>query len=136
MTIFEYVAGLILVGVLILSARYLVKRSRLPVKFKNFGEMLCLAGVVIWAQRQIGAADPRQKALAFLNLYFWSSWWLTPITRISVQDLEILAPFIDQFIEGKGPPWILSAEYEDTRPAVLGDFKVRMEAEGLWPRRA
>jgi|HubBroStandDraft_6_1064221.scaffolds.fasta_scaffold669196_2 hypothetical protein len=133
MTIF--VSGLILAGILVLSAYALAQRSRLPVKFKNFEEKECVAGVVWWARRQIGAADPRQKTIAPLDFYLRYAW-LIPITRISIQDLEILAPFIDQFIEGKGPPWILSAEYEDTRPAVLGDFKARMEAEGLWPRRA
>jgi hypothetical protein len=52
------------------------------------------------------------------------------------QDLAVLAPFIDQVIAGKGPPPILSAEYEDTRPATLGTFRARMQAEGLWPREA
>jgi hypothetical protein len=56
--------------------------------------------------------------------------------RISAQDLAVLASLIDQVIAGQGPPRVLSAEYEDARPAILGVFKARMQAEGLWPREA
>jgi hypothetical protein len=55
--------------------------------------------------------------------------------RIPVEELAMLAPFIDLAIDGKGPPLNLPAEYEDWRPETLAAFKKRMQAEGLWPQR-
>ncbi|WP_212226925.1 hypothetical protein [Bradyrhizobium lablabi] len=52
---------------------------------------------------------------------------------ISRGDLAVLAPYIDEWIEGKLPPQNLPAEYEDIRPKVLLAFKQRLRAEGRWP---
>lgn len=132
MTILNVVFGLFAVGVLILAAYARAKRRRLPVTFTSLDEMNAVAEVVITARRQISADDPRRTAIWLLWMYLPNSR-VVPLTRISAQDLEILAPFIDQFIAGKGPPSILPAEYEDWRPAVLSSFKARMQDEGLWP---
>ncbi len=55
------------------------------------------------------------------------------LTRLPRAELAVLAPFIDEIIEGRGPPLNLPPEYEDYRPRVLAAFKARMTAEGLWP---
>jgi hypothetical protein len=54
---------------------------------------------------------------------------------ISRDDLEFLAPFIDEWIAGQAPPQNLPAEYPDERPEELGAFKERMRKEGLWPEK-
>jgi hypothetical protein len=104
------------------------------VKFKTNDELEAVASVAIWARQQIGHDDPRWKAISLMYGYFTSYGIQMPVfTRISAQDLEILAPFIDRFIEGKGPPSILSVEYEVWQPAALKSFKARMKIEGWWP---
>jgi hypothetical protein len=52
---------------------------------------------------------------------------------ISRDDLAFLAPYIDEWIEGKAPTQNLPAEYYDWRPDALRSFKERMVAEKLWP---
>jgi hypothetical protein len=115
----------------------LVKRRRLPVKFGTREELEAFTRVVAWAREQIGRDDLRWKAISALYAYFVKSgvagMTFVPLARISAADLKILAPFIDQFIDGKGPSSTLSAEYEDWRPAVLNGFRERMKAERLWP---
>jgi hypothetical protein len=111
------------------------KRSRLPVGFKSYDEVNSVADVAIWAQAQVASGDPRFPTLLQLRLYLLDSGIRPPfIVRISAEDLEILAPFIDRFIAGEGPPWNLPAEYEDWRPAALTAFKERMKRERLWPQ--
>jgi hypothetical protein len=51
---------------------------------------------------------------------------------ISREDLEVLAPYIDEWID-RPPPQDLPSEYYDWRPDVLTPFKARMLKEGLWP---
>jgi hypothetical protein len=54
---------------------------------------------------------------------------------ISRDDLEFLAPYIDEWIAGQAPPQNLPAEYPDERPERLRALKERMQKEGLWPDR-
>jgi hypothetical protein len=54
---------------------------------------------------------------------------------ISRDDLEFLAPYIDEWIAGQAPPQNLPAEYPDERPERLRALKERMQREGLWPER-
>ena len=57
-----------------------------------------------------------------------------PLHRsISRDDLEFLAPYIDEWIAGRAPPQNLPAEYPDERPEQLRVLKERMQQEGLWP---
>jgi hypothetical protein len=51
---------------------------------------------------------------------------------ISCDDLKVLAPYIDEWID-KPPSQNLPSEYHDWRPDVLKEFKERMVQEGLWP---
>jgi hypothetical protein len=55
---------------------------------------------------------------------------------ISRDDLEFLAPYIDEWIAGQAPQQNLPAEYPDERPEELRAFKERMQKEGLWPSRS
>lgn len=58
-----------------------------------------------------------------------------PLIRSSIsrEDLEFLAPYIDDWINGHAPPQNLPAEYWDWRPDALKAFKDRMQTQGLWP---
>jgi hypothetical protein len=135
MTVIGYISALIGVSLVIFGIYALGNRLKEPVTFKSIDELNCVAGVAQWARQQIGRDDPRWQVINFLCSYL--SWFLvTAFTvRISAAELEVLVPFIDDFIAGKGPAWNLPAEYEDWRPAVLRDFKARMTAERLWPVR-
>lgn len=53
---------------------------------------------------------------------------------ISREDLEFLAPYIDEWIAGQAPPQNLPAEYPDERPEELRAFRERIQSEGLWPK--
>lgn len=110
------------------------KRGPLPIGFKSMRECAEVGFTAHWACRHVDRQDPRYKTL--LSLYFRLGqypmyfYFLRAMRR---QELEIVAPFIDKIIEGKGPPLNLPAEYEDERPAILAKFKARMQDEGLWP---
>jgi hypothetical protein len=54
---------------------------------------------------------------------------------ISRDDLEFLAPYIEEWIAGQAPPQNLPAEYPDERPDQLRALKERMRKDGLWPGR-
>jgi hypothetical protein len=137
MTILKHLVELFGIVLLVLCIFGLAKRRKLAVKFSTRDELEAFTSVVASARQQIGLDDLRWKAISILYAYFVRSaltgMTFVALARISAEDLEILAPFIDQFIEGKGPPPTLSAEYEDWQPAVLNGFKERMKAERLWP---
>ena len=137
MTFFKLLVELFALGLTILGVVAQVKRRKLPVKFGTRDELEAFTRVVAWARKQIGRDDQRWKAISILYAYFVQSSMLgmtfVALARISTEQLEIVAPFIDQFIDGKGPPPMLSAEYEDWQPAALRGFKERMKAERLWP---
>ena len=135
MTFFKLLVDLFGLGLTILGVVALLKRRKLPVKFGTQDELEAFTRVVAWARKQIGRDDQRRKAISVLYIHFVlsSPVGFVALARISTEQLEILAPFIDQFIDGKGPPPMLSAEYEDWQPAALRGFKERMKAERLWP---
>jgi hypothetical protein len=54
---------------------------------------------------------------------------------ISRDDLEFLAPYIDEWINGQAPTQNLPAEYPDERPERLRALKERMQKEGVWPEK-
>lgn len=57
-----------------------------------------------------------------------------PLHRsISRDDLEFLAPYIDDWIAGQAPPQNLPAEYPDERLDQLRALRQRMQIEGFWP---
>jgi hypothetical protein len=51
---------------------------------------------------------------------------------ISRDDLILLAPYIDDWLNGNAPPFELPAEY-DRRIEFLDDFKKRMVSSNVWP---
>jgi hypothetical protein len=51
---------------------------------------------------------------------------------ISRDDLMLLAPYIDDWLNGNAPPFDLPAEY-DRRIEFLDGFKKRMVSTDLWP---
>jgi hypothetical protein len=51
---------------------------------------------------------------------------------ISRDDLIVLAPYIDDWLNGNAPPFELPAEY-DRRIEFLDGFKRRMISSGVWP---
>lgn len=134
----KQVADFLTVGLVMMVAFHFTKRRlELPVKFQTRDELDAFTRVVAWAHRRIDRQDPRWKAIEILYTYFVRSTFFgmtfVALTRISTEDLGVLVPFVDQFIEGKGPPPLLSPEYEQWVPTTLMDFKARMKAEGLWP---
>jgi hypothetical protein len=137
-TLIPIVAGVIaVIAVAVLAGR---ARASQPVRFKTFEEVGSVTDVVVWASKQIPADDQRRSALRmlFIKISPPSSAGLTPpsLVGMSVEDLALAAPFIDECIAGRGPPLNMPAEYEDWRPAALAAFKARIQAEGLWPREA
>lgn len=137
-TLIPIVAGVIAaIALAVFAARV---RASQPVRFKTFDEVGSVDDVVVWASKQIPADDRRRSALDMLSIKISppSSSGLTPpsLVSMSVEDLALAAPFIDECIAGRGPPLNMPAEYEDWRPAALAAFKARMQAEGLWPREA
>jgi hypothetical protein len=133
MTTWQYIFLLLGIPILIFGAFKSARiRGPTPVKLTSCDELNAISDTVVWAQRQVGPDDPRRKGIAFLYVYMVGTTFPFAV-RLSTKDLEVLAPFIDKFIEGKGPPLNLPSEYEDWRPAVLSDFKARMKNERLWP---
>jgi hypothetical protein len=132
MTLWDGLGLLVGAGVVVAVIYGQIKLNKLPVRFAGSDEFDTVKGVLWWAEKQIGAHDPRRKRVSLMIVLLNRDFF--PIRmRISTQDLEVLAPFIDRYIAGEGPPWSLPAEYEDRRPQTLRDFKARMKAEGLWP---
>jgi hypothetical protein len=138
MTISDFCYGLFSFGIVGLGAYAFARRLRSPVKFKSFDEMEAVRAAALWARQQIGPADPRKDAINTLFLYFGGNDLLgVPYFHgLSKKEIELLAPFIEDYIAGRGPRQNLPAEYEDWRPAALRNFKARMKAEGLWPENA
>jgi hypothetical protein len=99
-----------------------------------------IVSVARYALRQLGEPDPLWYApkdgclRTVMEMRSINLRSILPVRRsISRTDLEFLAPYIEEWINGKAPPQNLPAEYEDWRPATLSEFKKRMIKEGLWP---
>jgi hypothetical protein len=106
---------------------------RWPVRFKHLVEQEAVSFVAHWAARQLNMA-PSDQRLRYSNSLSLLSVILNWRGSIPVEELALLAPFIDLVIDGEGPPQKLPAYYEDTRPETLRRFKQRMQSEGLWPQ--
>lgn len=112
---------------------WLVATRRSRVWFKTYDEVDVVAGVMLWAAAKVPGRHGqalRVQAQAMANP---PSYFLPIIQSIRRDDLAILAPYIDEWIEGKLPPQNLPAEYEDYRPRTLLAFKHRLQARGEWP---
>jgi hypothetical protein len=135
MTFWQGLLLLVYIALLAFAIYARMQRLKLPVRFASGDELNAVVGVARWAGQQYDLGDPRRQSITsvWMNLRPWLG---RMGVRLSKHEVAMLAPFIDQVIAGQGPPLNLPAEYEDTRPAALGAFKARMQAEGLWPREA
>jgi hypothetical protein len=86
--------------------------------------------LLLWAAPN---APGRRGRMLFATSLAIAPYAIPYLYSISRGDLTVLAPYIDEWIEGKLPPQNLPAEYEDIRPKVLLAFKQRLRAEGRWP---
>lgn len=110
------------------------KRGPMPIGFVSMRECSEVGFTARWAEGLVDRQDPRHRTLMFIRLRlgrYPNAFFLRAMSR---SELETVAPFIDEVIAGRGPPWNLPAEYEDERPAVLTEFKTRMQREGMWPK--
>jgi hypothetical protein len=116
--------------VVIAALVWLVLRRRAGVRFKSFDEAAVLQQLMFWAAPKVPG---RGRQLLWLNAMSLMPFGFVALKSISREDLAILAPYIDEWIEGRLPSQNLPAEYEDHRPRVLLAFKRRLQSEGLWP---
>jgi hypothetical protein len=120
-----------LLGVgLIAAAAWTIFRRRHHVRFKTFDEVAVVKELMVWAAQRL---PDREKRIFILKATMLAPTGLVPLQSISPEDLAVLAPFIDQWIDGKAPPQNLPAEYEDYRPRTLLAFKQRLQSKALWP---
>jgi hypothetical protein len=115
-----------------------------PVRLTS-DEFDTIVGVANYALKQLGRpklssfapADGLLRSVSeVLTNDFFNPLGFLPFRRlISREDLEFLAPYIDEWIAGQAPPQNLPAEYPDERPEQLRALKERMQREGFWPDR-
>jgi hypothetical protein len=123
--------SVIVVGAIVGAAYCLTHRR--PVRFRSLDEQVTFGAVARWAARELDIRpnDPRLRYA--LSLWIFSSD-LNWLGSVPVEELALVAPFIDPMIEGKGPPPNIPPDYKDGRPQMLTRFKERMIAQGLWPK--
>ena len=107
---------------------WLIRRRRAGIGFKTLDEVAVIQQLMVWAADKV--PEQRKQFLFGSTLMPNRIVALQSITR---EELAILAPHIDEWIDGKLPPQNLPAEYEDFRPRVLLGFKQRLQSEGRWP---
>ena len=117
----------------ICSALIVGSKHRWPVRFKHLVEQEAVSFVAHWAAIQLNMA-PGDRRLRYSKSLSLLSVILDWRGSIPVEELALLAPFIDLVIDGQGPPQNLPADYDDTRPETLRRFKQRMQSEDLWPQ--
>ncbi|MBR1125051.1 hypothetical protein JQ628_26260 [Bradyrhizobium lablabi] len=107
-----------------------LRRSQSRIWFKTFDEVAVVRELLLWAAPKVPG---RRGRMLFATPLAIAPYAIPHLYSISRGDLAVLAPYIDEWIEGKLPPQNLPAEYEDIRPKVLLAFKQRLRAEGRWP---
>jgi hypothetical protein len=133
MAIFGVIAVAIFMAAVAIGFTLDAKRGPLPIGFESGDECSLVAFTAQWAAQRVGRQDPRHLPLFSLGFRLSPYPIFYFLRAMSRSELEMLAPFIDEIIEGKEQPWNLPAEYVEWRPAVLAKFKTRMQREGLWP---
>jgi hypothetical protein len=123
---------------LIVVGQFSMMKNRMPVRFKNVDELLTVYEVARWAAKDLDIKYGDQRLFYSLLLRRSTGGFMMPsiiwwTASIPVQELALLAPFIDLIIEGRGPPQNLPPEYDD-RANILQRFKERMQIGGLWPQ--
>jgi hypothetical protein len=123
-TIFGSLATITAAAVIV----WLVRRRRSGIGFKTLDEVAVVQELMAWVVKN---EPTRRNQLLFANPLMFRG--IVALQSISREDLSVLAPYIDEWIEGRLPPQHLPAEYEDYRPRVLLGFKQRLQSEGRWP---
>ena len=131
MSIIEIFGSICLVGLIALWA-WIIANRRFFIWLKTCDEAHVVAGLLFWVAEKV--PEPNARRLRTVAQY-WDAYPYTPpfMKGISGTDLALLAPYIDEWIDGNLPPQNLPAEYEDYRPRTLLAFKQRLQAKGLWP---
>jgi hypothetical protein len=115
---------------LVACAWMILRRSRSRIRFKTFDEVAVVRELLLWAAPKVPG---RRGRMLFASSLAIAPFAIPAMHSMSRSDLAILAPYIDEWIEGRLPPQNPPADYEDTRPKVLLAFKQRLQSEGLWP---
>jgi hypothetical protein len=115
---------------LIAAAAWMAFRRRHHVRFKTFDEVAVIKELMVWAARRL---PDREGRIFTAKAMMLRPTELVALQSISREDLAILVPFIDEWIDGKAPAQDLPAEYEDYRPRTLLAFKHRLQSKKLWP---
>jgi hypothetical protein len=127
----EIVGSIVLVGLIALWA-WIIANRRSFIWFKTYDEVHVVSGLLLWVAAKVPEPDGRR--LRTIAQYTYAYPYAPPVMRcISRAYLTLLAPYIDEWIDGHLPPQDLPAEYEDYRPRTLLAFKQRLQAKGLWP---
>jgi hypothetical protein len=115
---------------LIAAAGWTAFRRRHHVRFKTFDEVAVFKELLFWAAQQL---PDRERQVLTAKATMLQPTGLVALQSISREDLAVLVPFIDEWIDGKAPPQDLPAEYEDYRPRTLLAFKRRLQSKKRWP---
>ncbi len=127
----EIVGSIGLVGLIALWA-WIVANRRSFIWFKTYDEVEVFAGLMSWAAEKV--PEPHARAFRAQAQITNANLYIPPFMRcISRADIALLAPYIDEWIDGRLQPQNLPTEYEDYRPRTLLAFKQRLQAKGLWP---
>jgi hypothetical protein len=118
--------GLIIVGAI--AWTFITRRTR--IWLRTLDEVAVIKELMFWAAPKV----PGRKG----HMLYWAAFAIAPfgiarLQSMSREDFAVLAPFVDEWIEGRLPPQNLPAEYEDFRPRILLAFKQRLLSAGLWP---
>ncbi len=115
---------------LIAALAWTALRRRHRIRFKTFDEFAVVKELMLWAAQQL---PDREGQIFAAKAMMLRPSDIVALQSISREDLAVLAPFIDAWIDGKAPPQNLPAEYEDYRPRTLLAFKRRLQSKTLWP---
>ena len=115
---------------LIAALAWTALRRRHHIRFKTFDEVAVVKELMFWAAQQL---PDREGRILTAKAMMLRPTELVALRSISREDLAVMVPFIDEWIDGKAPPQDLPAEYEDYRPRTLLAFKRRLQSKDLWP---
>jgi hypothetical protein len=103
-------------------------RRRSGIGFKTLDEVAVVQELMRWVAAR---ETERRRRLLLKTVLIPRN--IVALQSISREELEVLAPYIDEWIAGRLPPQNLPAEYEDFRPRTLLAFKQRLQSQGGWP---
>jgi hypothetical protein len=123
------IGGLFGIGtVAVLVWIFLTRRSR--IWLRTLDEVAVVKELMFWAAPKVPG---RTGHMLYASALCIAPFEIARLQSMSREDLAVLAPFVDEWVEGRLPPQNLPAEYEDFRPRTLLAFRQRLQSEGLWP---